>query len=219
MKRAWIFGAAPFDYSSLDQSLFKGDTLVAADGGYRYFLSTGIEPDLFVGDFDTLKKGELQKPKRILPLNPVKDDTDTLFAIKALLKEGYDTFVFVGCLGGRIDQSIASIQYLLFLKENKGNGILLSADGKEELRILKDSSLLLSGKEKYRYSLFSLSKTSIGVTESNCFYPLKDKTLTDSYPLGVSNECLGEGKNIPISVKKGTLLLVLPLIALEDPYK
>ena len=55
-------------------------------------------------------------------------------------------------------------------------------------------------------SVFSLSDESVGVCESGLKYTLDDYTLNNRFPLGVSNEFIGESAKI--SVKSGTLLIV-----------
>ena len=56
--------------------------------------------------------------------------------------------------------------------------------------------------------MFSLSDKSKGVTIKNLKYSLDNAELTNSFPLGISNEFLG--KKSSITVKDGMLLLVLP---------
>ena len=63
-------------------------------------------------------------------------------------------------------------------------------------------------------SVFSLSEGCNGVREKNLKYSLEDETITRMYPFGVSNEFIG--KRSSISVKKGELLLVVPIEVL--PY-
>ena len=61
--------------------------------------------------------------------------------------------------------------------------------------------LVLKG--KYRYSPFK--DKAEGVCESGLMYELKNATLENHIPLGVSNEFIG--KESEISVKKGTLVI------------
>ena len=52
--------------------------VIAADAGYRYLHRLGVEPDLFVGDTDSLGFRPDGVPCVLLP--SVKDDTDTISA-------------------------------------------------------------------------------------------------------------------------------------------
>ncbi|MBQ9544479.1 MAG: thiamine diphosphokinase, partial [Clostridia bacterium] len=53
----------------------EGDLLVAADAGYKALRDAGIEPDLFVGDGDSL--GYIPGLENVTVLPAEKDDTDT----------------------------------------------------------------------------------------------------------------------------------------------
>ena len=48
----FIFGAGPF--YGLVETPKPGDRILAADGGYRHCLADGLQPDLLLGDFDSL---------------------------------------------------------------------------------------------------------------------------------------------------------------------
>lgn len=55
-------------------------------------------------------------------------------------------------------------------------------------------------------SVFCNSGTAEGVTLAGLKYPLEDYTLSGSFPLGVSNQFLGEAATV--SVEEGSLLLI-----------
>ena len=95
MKKALIVGAAKIIAS---ESLKKHqyDFIIAADGGYKELIKENIEPDMLIGDFDTLDTHLIQNPKSIKQLNPIKDDTDTFYAVKYLLQHGYEEIHFMG---------------------------------------------------------------------------------------------------------------------------
>ena len=67
------------------------DLVVAVDGGLERLLSQRIEPDLVLGDFDSLPEScrpyltalEEKDPERLLRLPCEKDDTDTIYAAPA----------------------------------------------------------------------------------------------------------------------------------------
>lgn len=62
-------------------------------------------------------------------------------------------------------------------------------------------------------SVFSYSEKSEGVYLQGLKYPLADATLTNTFPIGTSNEFIGEKSRI--SVKNGTLMIVFPKEAKE----
>lgn len=204
MKRAILVGASsPLRLNFLDK--VQG-YLVACDRGYEAFLEKGMEPDLLVGDFDTLDRRKIQNPGKTIVLNPIKDDTDAFFAVKTLIKQGYDDFLFFGCLGGkRIEHSIANIEILSYLKELAIPARMYTNDLEEVLYVLKDECVEFEG-EKGFLSLFSQEKGT-KVSEIGLKYELMDYNLDPFIPLGISNEFL-KGKKATITVRGGKVLLV-----------
>ena len=76
-KVCWVVGAGSFD--GLMGRPQKGDLVIAADGGYIYLKELGIEPDVLLGDFDSLKR--VPEHEHLLRHSPIKDDTDMALAV------------------------------------------------------------------------------------------------------------------------------------------
>ena len=204
MKKVILFGAGPRkERPDLEDSL-----LVCCDGGYHYLKDIGREPDLLVGDFDTFPKDKIGNPKRIISLNPIKDDTDSFHAVDVLLKEGYTDFHLYGRYGGRRDQTLASLNLVSHLKDRGANSVLYSDDGKRKRVRIENEAILLSAKDHGFVSVFSYYKISQGVTIENRKYTLSEKELSFSTRIGCSNELIG--KEGYIQVRKGRLIIVLP---------
>lgn len=212
MKKACIIGASEISDASFLQKR-KGCYLISCDGGYLYFLNQGMEPDLFIGDFDTLGKDSLHHPKEVIRLNPVKDDTDTIFAVKTALERGFDTFYFYGCLGGKLEHTIANLQVLKYLKDRKKDGYLIDEDNSQLVFMLHQEKVSFK-KMKGMLSVFSYSEECAGVTIHNLKYELKEAVLTNGFPLGVSNQLIDK-EDAFIEVKEGYLLVIAPLASLD----
>lgn len=61
-KRCVIVAAGSIDDTSAIKAYAdSADFVIAADAGYVYCRDAGIEPDLFVGDYDSSKKTENAK--------------------------------------------------------------------------------------------------------------------------------------------------------------
>ena len=60
-----------------------GDYVIAADRGYDSLMAYGVNPDLVVGDFDSL--GSVPKHPNVIQLPAEKDDTDTQLAVRLAL--------------------------------------------------------------------------------------------------------------------------------------
>ena len=209
-----IISAGSFPEVEID--LQEGDFCIAADAGFGYAQRLGILPDLIVGDFDSakvappevlsgIKEIAERDPERIVQLEVMKDDTDTLKAVRIGLSKGYRKFFLYGALGGnRFDHSLANIQTLTFIRHQGARGYIMD----------KDSMLFIAENETIRFrkgetgylSVFCLSDVSRGVSLKGLMYNMEDGTLTNDFPLGVSNEFIA-GEEAEISVKEGTLLI------------
>lgn len=184
--------------------------VIALDGGLVFCAEHNIEPDMIVGDFDSLppqKQVLLENySKDIIQKLPCeKDDTDTLAAIKLAIKKEFNTYTIYGGLGGRFSHSLANIQSLMYLKEKGLQGELVGDNSR--IFLIKDESVTLEAQDKGYISIFSYSEVAEGVTLKNLKYEIEDAQLCNSFPIGVSNEFIG--KNAEISVRKGILLVVV----------
>lgn len=177
-----------------------GDLVIAADAGYRQL--GGVKPDYVVGDFDSL--GFEPEGERILRHPAEKDDTDTLLAVKLGLSLGYRAFVLLGGVGGRLDHTLANIQTLAYLQSHAAKACLIGDT--ETIAIIEHATLRFRAGLSGIVSVFAYGERASGVYERGLAYPLTDATLTDDFPLGVSNAFTGEPAEV--SVERGRLLVL-----------
>lgn len=200
----YIFGAGEF--SPCEIILEESDLVIAADGGYDHLVRMGLRADVALGDFDSVSSGEVWNDticeKMTYP--PEKDDTDMMLAIKLGLSRGFEQFAIYGGLGGRLDHTVANIQALSYLAEHQAHGTLYHED--YALTVIKDGSYTIEKTFVGCVSVFSLSDTSKNVTIRGLQYEVEGVTLTNTFPLGISNTAAGK-KGI-ISVENGTLLIL-----------
>jgi len=82
--------------------------ICAADSGLDTLRNWGVEPDLVVGDMDSLSDPSILGQYRDVQTFPRdKDDTDTELGIRALRTLGYERVVVAGGGGGRLDHLLA----------------------------------------------------------------------------------------------------------------
>lgn len=194
----------------------EDDFVIAVDGGLDYCAVLQIEPDLIIGDFDSV--GEEQKeaikilkeeiPERIIQLKPEKDDTDMLVALKKGLELGYKEFRIYGGTGGRFDHTLANIQCLLFLKNHDAVGYLV--DGAGMTLVIKNEAVSFKADLEGYLSVFSLGKEAKGVSIKGLKYEVENYTMTNDFPIGISNEFIGE--KATVEVKDGELVLMLQYV-------
>lgn len=200
MKTCYIFGALATEV--IDFNPQENDLIIAADGGYSTLKKLNIKPDLVVGDFDSL--GEVPKNENIIKHPVKKDDTDTLLAVKIGFQKGYKKFIIYGALGGRLDQTVATIQTATYIVENGGTAYI--CDSKYTVTTIKNSGVEFKETAKGIISVFSLSGVAKGVTIDGLLYPLVNEEITPHFPIGVSNEFTG--KESRISVTDGILTII-----------
>lgn len=194
-------------------STAEDDYVIAVDGGLGYCGILNVEPDLIIGDFDSLSEGEkkaleilrVQIPEKIITLPAQKDETDMLAALKYGLSLGYRDFRIYAGTGGRLEHTLANIQCLLYLKNHEAVGYLV--DGTGMILVLQNEAVHFNGSMRGFLSLFCLGKEAKGVHIGNMKYPLKDYHMTNDFPIGISNEFIGE-EGI-VSVENGELLCVI----------
>lgn len=199
MKTCVIFCAAGFD--GLLFPIPTGALTIAADGGLAHTQALGMEPDVILGDFDSL--GYVPEDSRVFPVE--KDDTDAMLAVRLGLERGCREFFLYGALDGpRLDHTLANCQTLAFLAEHNargylvGNDYILTVASRERLTFPKEAKGILSA--------FCLGKEIPDLTLRGLQYPLEHHNLSPAFPLGVSNHFIGE--KAEIQVGEGLLLLV-----------
>ncbi|TCL58424.1 thiamine pyrophosphokinase [Kineothrix alysoides] len=206
-----VVGAGDFTPIEIDKK--EGDFCIAVDGGYLYCKLIGLAVDLLIGDMDSIDENirpeieamKEESPEKVIVLNPEKDDTDSLAALRIGMEKGYKDFRIYGAMGGRVEHTIANIQCLSFLKNNGRKAYIMDAN--VMMTVIKNESIKFDKGMDGFLSLFSLGEKARGVTIEGMKYPLKEATVTNDYPIGISNEFIGE--ECVITVEEGMLLLIV----------
>ena len=199
MKRGIIVGAAPCNLKNLNPT--SEDFVIAADGGWDHLQKAGLSADLLVGDFDSVTHIPSEIP---LVRHPVrKDDTDLSLAVREALKIGCQVLRLYGATGGRLDHTLANLQLLCSLSKEKCPVFL--CDDNYTITAITNGAIRFQPEATGIISILSHSDRSFGVTLQGLSYPLDQATLTSDFPLGVSNEFIGE--EAIVQVASGTLLV------------
>lgn len=214
-KKCIVIGAGDLTVGQV--SVGEEDLVIAVDGGINYCGVLNIEPDILIGDFDSVNETQRQAilqmkeeaPERVVVLKPEKDDTDMLAALRLGLEKGYDYFLIYGGCGGRMEHTLANIQCLLFLKNKGAVGYLM--DGSGMVFVMKNEEVKLRDNLEGYFSLFCLGKEAKGVSIKGMKYELTDYLMTNDFPIGVSNEFIG--KEATISVEDGELVGIVNFVS------
>lgn len=200
MKRCVVFGAAPTEnIAALHRYLQEDDFFIAADGGGKLAARLGVTPMLTVADHDSSFPSEDRGA--CVRLSVEKDVTDTRAAMDIAFQKGYREFLLLGCLGGRMDHTVANLLSARQLTE-QGAQVTL-ADAKNEMTVL------LPGKYPLKaggFSVFAMTEKVTGLSLSGVQYPLAGFTLTADDPLCVSNRAVAADASLRF--ENGVLLLI-----------
>ena len=185
---------------------YAGATIIAADRGLEACMKLQIEPDYVIGDFDSLdeqvKDAFLADRRNVTKLNPIKDDTDTEYAIRLAISEGARSIVM---LGTRLDHVLGNIAIL-------GQGFvqdrhIFLLDEHNRIRLIQKECRIKKEEQYGKYvSVVSFCGVARGVSESGVFYPLDHVDLQPFTSLGISNEIVDE--EAVITVEDGTLIVI-----------
>lgn len=186
------------------------DVLLVADHGMDYCYRNQMIPNIIIGDFDSVSEEALaffKKKDEITfhQLNPVKDDTDTEFAIRYAIANGATEITLLGATGTRLDHVMGNITLLgIGLEEQVPITIV---DPHNRIHMIDNSITIEKEKQFGRYiSLLPFGGVAEGVTIIGAKYPLENYTIGGFNTLAISNEIVADA--ITIQVSKGFLVVV-----------
>ena len=194
MKTVAIVGGGPADcLPDLQAYRAKADYWIGADRGAVTLLHHQIKTDLAIGDFDSVSSNEFtrirQTVDRVEVFPAAKDETDLELALLEALKQNPDEVIFFGVTGGRLDHTLANIQLLLSLKQEKVNGIII--DRSSQLQIVRPGVYEAAEEPEYPYiSFLPVSPEVTGLSLSEFLYPLENAVITWGSTRCISNKLL-----------------------------
>ena len=180
--------------------------VVAADSGLKHARTLEIEPDLIVGDFDSVDAADLARFPSVprVRVSPHKDQLDLELAIDAAIERGATRLRLLGVFGGRLDQSLAALLIAARLHRDGVPTTIHTADS--DVHFLTDQQTLeLSPPRGTLFSLLSLSE-EVEVSTSGARYPLERTRLPFGVGHGVSNVALG---SLVVRLEGGLLAVVV----------
>ena len=124
--------------------------------------------------------------------------------MKEAVQRGFDNFLLIGVIGGRLDHSLGNVSILLYLDSIGRKGLII--DDYSEMEIVSASPVYISDRYPF-FSLLNITGRAKGVSIQNAKYPLDDAEITCEYQYGISNEVTPE-KTAIVSVRDGKLLLI-----------
>ena len=201
-----------FALDFLKKNKTENTCLIAADRGVEFFMGTDLEPDVAVGDYDSLsaegaKYMETLKHTEIRRLKPEKDDSDTQSAANYAIEQGTERIMILGATGNRIDHLMANFGLLMLGKIKQVQIVLVDA---YNYMSLIESGMILKKEEQFgKYvSFFPIEGEVTGLTLKGFKYPLNSYTLkVEDSGLTVSNEI--SDPEAEVTFETGKLLMIM----------
>jgi thiamine pyrophosphokinase len=187
--------------------LQEGDFLVAADGGAQHLFSIGIQPDVLIGDLDSVSEELLADlvaaEVEVAQFPEDKDETDLELALAYALERRPTSILIVAALGGRLDQTVSN----LMLLTNPGlAGLPVSIDDGIERAFFCRKTAEIEGRKGDVVSLMPWGAPVEGLTTQGLQWPLVGETLYTDRSRGISNLMLAERASLTLLA--GLLLVI-----------
>jgi len=180
----------------------RANTLVAADGGARHAKRLKLEPDLVIGDMDSLPKPLPKWKSTDFCCDFDEDRSDFEKALEYL--EGMDAgpVWIAGAMGGRLDHTLVNLSIIerwskrLPLELVDGGSARIAGPGRHVFATAKGATVTLLP-----------AGQSCRLTTKGLKYPLKDETLRRG-SRGLSNRTCA--KEFALRIRSGRLWVLLP---------
>ena len=165
----------------------EADVVIAADAGVRHAEPLGVEPDLIVGDFDSVDAKLLDRwpdvPRQRHSTD--KGELDLELAIEEARNRGFARIDVMGALGSRLDQSLAAVLICARLHRD-GVACRLLGNDSDVYPLAAGDSLRLDAPSGTTFSLVSLDPDVV-VSIAGARYAVDETPLPFGVGLGVSN--------------------------------
>lgn len=188
LRRAWLFpNHSPESTFTGYNNIHANDVIIAIDKGLEFVLSKNINPNIIIGDFDSLADSKLLldfSPQMVLRYPTAKNETDTELAILWCIQNQIEEIIICNDMAGRMDHALALIQNLLLAKQH---GISARIEGNRQIAFFLQEQEVLAYPVGTLLSLIAYSdKASIQSSEGLSF-PLNSLKLYQWQSRGISN--------------------------------
>jgi thiamine pyrophosphokinase len=190
------------------QAQLQGRPLVyAADSGLRILRACGHQPDLLVGDLDSLHRHEWAdlEESRLRRYPTDKDQSDLELTLEHLAQVWQGRVDIVAALGGRLDHALFNLAAVLACGHRLGLELHLVDPGRE-VRWLQ-RSLTLQGYRGWTCSILPWGGDLIDVHLRGFRYPLQGERLPARSTRGLSNVVEEDCAEIDLGQGEGLLIL------------
>jgi len=200
------------DPQYIRDQLREDDYIICADGGALHALKMGLQPDLVVGDLDSLPAAAAGRLKeqgvKILRFPAEKDHSDLELALERAVALAPAEILLTGVLEGeRLEHTFGNLMLLMIPLRA---GIPAQIIDEKRRIYLVDSELTVTGRPGDYLSLFPLTAVVDNVKTEGLKYPLKGEKLYFGSTRGLSNEFIAATARVTAGA--GLLLVIISKI-------
>ncbi|MCK9995777.1 MAG: thiamine diphosphokinase [Candidatus Krumholzibacteria bacterium] len=190
----------------LDYWLKGADIFVCADAAGHPYDHLPREPDVVIGDFDSLA-GRILSGRDGPKFLQVADQytTDSEKALLYLIGEGFEEVILMGSTGWRLDHTLYNVQLLERFADQLR--ILIAGHHADTVRLGAGSQVSWDISPGVLFSVIPMCGLVTGVTFEGAMYPLLGETLEPGGPATISNRVTMSP--LLISVGTGALLVAV----------
>lgn len=188
------------------------DIIIAADNGVSHCLKLDVEPNICIGDFDSISNKDLNTAKKlgweIKRFPEDKNKTDGQLAVEEAINLGAETInIIAGVYGSsRFDHRIGNI--LLLASEFLASKDVRLVEKNIEISLINSNrTRILENHKDSIVSLIPLTNLVEGIRTKGLKYNLFAENLNIGQTRGISNIVIDD--NSEISVSNGMLLIIL----------
>ena len=198
------------DYKRIKKLLssYCGDDplIISADGGIENTIRLGLNPNIVIGDMDSLDREKYDRELsevNFISVDTEKDESDTRLAVEYALEKKIKDITIAGATGGRLDHTFANM--LILASQELDDVSARIIDEESEISCMHASGTV-KGKTGDLISIFSLTPFTRFTKTSGLKYPLAVEKLYQSPVRGLSNVFTSE-KAI-LDFDEGKLLII-----------
>ena len=182
--------------------------IICADGGVKWAITHNIDPNMIVGDLDSISDTLLfyyqRKNIPILSYPKDKDETDTHIAITIALQKGASEITILGGIGNRMDHSMGNILLLIRIAQK---GVKAKLVNQNNVIFVSNKKIFLDAEPGNILSILPYGDNVKIHQTYGLHYPIINRVLPIDFPFGISN--IITEKQAWIDIESGWIIFIL----------